>query len=201
MSDMVKEVITLNSSMNVIPTLEEVVEKEKARYSWRGEELELLLKYKDVVKQALLNAIRKTRSCVLRYEYIYDEIYALIEDEDVAWNVENALYGVIYGVRIDDIVTYKIYVDEDDSHNDVIVVLVGDELSERQVEMLKRIADLFATERYDVFSKEEGQFYDATPIAPYERYEVYTVLHNLVCAWTNCREVIEELEKEEDAEP
>jgi hypothetical protein len=182
----------------VVPTLEEVVEKEKTRYPWYGKELELLLQYKDTIKQALLNAIRRARSCVLRYEYIYDEIHSLIDDEDVASDVEDALYGVIYRVRIDDIVTYKIYVDEDDSNNDIIVVLVNDELTEQQVEMLKVIAELLATKRYDRFSEEERRFYDATPISPYERVEVYTVLHNLVCAWTNCRDVVEELGKEED---
>ena len=182
----------------VVPTLEELVEKEKARYPRQSEELELLLRYRDVIKQALLNAVKRARSCVLYYEYIYDEVRSLIGDEDVATMVENALYGVIYGVRIDDIVTYKIYVDEDDSHNDIVVVLVGDELTERQVEMLKEIAELLATKRYDQFSEEERRFYDATPISPYERVEVYTVLHNLVCMWTNCREVVEELGEEED---
>ena len=175
----------------VVPTLEELVEKEKARYPWQSEELELLLRYKDVIKQALLNAVKRARSCVLYYEYIYDEIHSLIDDEDVAATVEDTLYGVIYGVRIGDVVTYKIYVDEDDSHNDIVVVLVGDELTERQVEMLKEIAELLATKRYDKFSEEDGRFYDGTPTTPYERGEVYTVLHNLVCMWTNCRDVVE----------
>jgi len=185
-------------SYTIIPTLEEVVEREKSRCSWCREELGLLLKYKDVVKQALLNAVKRARSCVLYYEYIYDEIHSLIDDEDVASMVENALYGVIYRVKIDNIVTYRIYVDEDDSDNDVIVVLVGDELTERQIEILEEIADLLATKRYDKFGEEERRFYDATPISPYERVEVYTVLHNLVCMWTNCRDVVKELEEEEN---
>jgi hypothetical protein len=192
------KVLGAMSGATVIPTLEEVVEKEKTKCSWCREELELLLKYKDVVKRALLNAIKKTRSCVLYYEYIYDEIYSLIDDEDVAWSVENSLYGVIYGVRVDDVVTYKIYVDEDESINDIVVVLVGDELTEQQVKMLKDIAELLAAKQYDRFSEEERQFYDATPLGVYERIEVYTVLHNLVCTWTNCRDVIEELEEEDE---
>jgi hypothetical protein len=181
-----------------VPTLEEVVEKEKSKYPWYGEELELLLQYKDTIKQALLNAIRRARSCVLRYEYIYDEIYALIEDEDVAWSVENALYGVIGPVKIDDITVYKIYVDENESTNDVVVALIGDELTEQQLEMLKEIAELLATRRYDRFGEEEGRFYDATPIGAHERNEVYVTMHNLVCMWTNCRDIIEELEREEE---
>jgi hypothetical protein len=179
--------------------LEETVKKEMLKCSWCREELELLLKYKDVVKQAVLNAIRKTRSCVLRYEYIYDEIYSLIDDEDVARSVENAFYTVLTsgGLRIDDVVVYKIYVDEDESTNDIVVALVGESLTEKQIEMLREIAELFATKKYDRFDEEE-EFYDATPISAYERTEVYTTLHNLVCMWTNCRDVIEELGREED---
>jgi len=181
-------------------TLEEVVEKEKAKCSWCREELELLLKYKDVVKQALLNAVKKVRSCVLRYEYIYDEIYALIEDEDETWHVENAFYEVLAGgdVKIDDVVVYKVYVDEDTSENDIVVALVGEYMTSWQIEVLKEIAELFATRKYDRFDDKDGRFCDATPISAYERVEVYTVLHNLVCMWTNCRDVIEELEREED---
>ncbi len=183
-----------------VPTLEEVVEKEKSKCSWCRKELELLLKYRDVVKQALINAVKNVRSCVLRYDYIYDEIYALIEDEDVAWMVENGFYmSLVNGVvKIDDITVYKIYVDEDESGNDVIVVLVGDELTTQQIEMLKEIAELFATKKYDRFDDKEERFYDATPISAYERTEVYTTLHNLVCMWTNCRAVLEELLEEEE---
>jgi hypothetical protein len=65
-------------------TLEEIVKKEMSKCSWCREELELLLKYKDVVKRALLDAVRRTHSCVLHYGYIYDEIYSLIDDEEVA---------------------------------------------------------------------------------------------------------------------
>ena len=172
-----------------VVTLEEVVKKEMSKCSWCREELELLLKYKDVVKQAVLNAIRKTRSCVLRYEYIYDEIYSLIDDEDTAWSVENAFYTVLAsdGLKIDDVVVYKIYVDEDESTNDIVVALIGELLTKQQVETLREIAELIATKKYDRFDEEEEEFYDATPISAYERVEVYTVLHNLVCMWTNWR--------------
>jgi len=186
-----------------VPRLEEVAEKEGVGCSWCREEFELLLRHKDVVKQALLNAVKKARSCVLRYEYIYDEIYSLIDDEDVAWNVEDAFYLSLVGdgVKIDDVTVYKIYVDEDESTNDIVAVLVGEQLTAQQFEMLKEIAELFATRRYDKFDDKEGRFYDATPISAYERNEVYTVMHNLVCMWTNCRDVIKELEEDEDVEP
>ncbi len=192
----------LSVAMSVVPTLEEVVEKERARCPWCSEEFEFLLKYRDVVKRALLEAVKSARSCVLRYEYIYDAVYSLIEDEDEAWYVENALYSVITfdGVKIDDIVVYKIYLDNDTSENDVVVVLIDDELTDAQIKMLNEIAELFATSRYDRFVEEEQKFYDATPVGAYERTEVYTVLHNLVCRWTNCRNVIQELEEEEGEE-
>jgi len=177
-----------------IRTLEELVTGK----TLLREEAEIVLKYKDVVKQALRNAVKNARSCVLRYEYIYDEIHSLIEDEDEAWGVENAAYAVLNDVKIDDVVVYKIYVHEDSSENDVLVVLFGEELSSRQIKILEEVASLFDTKFYDVFDKEDGQFYDATPIGAYERNEVYTVLHNLVMKWTSCFDVIEELEKEEE---
>lgn len=177
-----------------VPTIEELAN------SWLyKEEAEIVLKYKDVVKRALINAVKRVRSYVLRYEYVYDEIYDLIKDEDEAWTVENAVYGVIRrdGVKIDDITVYKIYVDENESIDDVIVVLPGGELPERKLRMLEQITDLFATARYDRFDRDESRFYDATPIGKHERDEVYTVLHNLVCMWTDC----EELEEEDEEEP
>jgi hypothetical protein len=177
-----------------IRTLEELA---TSSATFRGE-AEIVLKYKDVVKQTLRNAVRRTRSCVLRYEHIYEEIHNIIEDEDEAWEVENAAYAVLNDVKIDDIVVYKIYVNEDSSENDVLVVLFGEELTEREVEILKKVASLFDTKFYDVFDEEDGQFYDATPLSAHERNEVYTVLHNLVMKWTSCFDVIEELEKEEE---
>ena len=183
------------SAATLLRTLEELVTSR-----WYGEDAKVVLKYKDVVKQALVNAVKKVRSCVLRYEYVYDEIYALIEDEDEAWRVENAFYGTLApgNVKIDNIAVYKVYVDEDTSENDIVVVLVGEYLTSWQIEVLKEIVELFATRKYDQFDDKDGRFYDATPIGAYERYEVYTVMHNLVCMWTNCRAVIEELEREED---
>jgi hypothetical protein len=172
--------------------------EELANNALYKEAAEVVLEYKDVVKQALVNVVRKTRSYVLRYEYVYDEIYDLIEDEDEAWTVENAVYGILggYAVKIDDVIVYKIYVDEDTSENDIIVVLPDVELSERQLKMLEEIAELFATKTYYDFSSDEQRFYDATPIAAYERNEVYIVLHNLVCMWIGCDELMEEEQEE-----
>jgi len=159
--------------------------EELATSKWDREEAEIVLKYKDVVKQALLNAMKRARSCVLRYEYIYKEIYALIEDEDETWRVENAIYAILDGLKIDDIVAYKIYVDEDESIYDVFVV-VFNELSNERIKMLEEIATLFATRFYYKFHNKEKVFYDATPIGAHERDEVYVTLHNLVCMWTYC---------------
>jgi len=163
------------------------------------EDAEIVLKYKDVVKQALINAVKRARSCVLRYEYVYDEIHNIIEDEDEAREVESAAWATLRDVKIDDIVVYKIYTDEDTSENDVVVVLFDEKLTHRQLKILEEVASLYAVGEYeyDVYDREDGRFYDAVT-SRYKRDEVYTVLHNLVQMWTNCRSVIEELEEEDE---
>jgi hypothetical protein len=180
----------------ILRSLEELVKSE-----WYKEEAEVVLKYIDVVKQAIINAVKKARSCVLRYEYIHDEIYNLIEDEDEAWRVENAVYSVLSYVKIGDIAVYKIYVDPDESTFDMLAVVIGEELSQEQLRILEEVASLIDTKFYDKYDEREGAFYDATPINAWERTEVYTVLHNLVNIWTNCRSVIEELEEDEGEKP
>jgi hypothetical protein len=152
---------------------------------WLKWAAEVVLKHMDVVKRALVNAMNKARSCVLRYEYIHNEIYAAIKDQDEALRVDNATHMIPDRLRIDDIVAYKIYDDPDDYTNDVFVVLFR-ELCKERVAMLEEIATLFAVEFYHKFNKKEGRFYDAMPIDSRGRDEVYTTLHNLVCMWTYC---------------
>jgi hypothetical protein len=72
--------------------------EELAVRGWQ--DAEAVLKYRDVVRQALVNAVKKTRSYVLRYEYVLDEIYALIRDEDEAWRVDVALYSILILVNL-----------------------------------------------------------------------------------------------------
>jgi hypothetical protein len=184
---------------------EEVIEEELATPSVAallGAELETARRHRDVIKQAIINAMKTARSCVLRYEYIYDEIYNLIDDEEEAWRIENGAYDVLSrgAVKIDEINVYKIYTDPDESIYDVFVVVpFGEELNREQIKILEEIASLFDTKFYDVYAK-EGYFYDATPIATHERAEVYTVLHNLVCMWTDCRRVLRQLLEDENGE-
>jgi len=156
-----------------------------------------ILKHKDTVKQILRNVVKKTRSCVLREEDIIDEVYRLVRDESDAWHIHVSLYSILTYVNmgIDDVVIYKIYADEDDRTNDLFVVLFGGrQLTERQVEVLKEVASLYAAKYYDKLK--EGKFYDATAVKRRKHNEIYVVLHNLVNTWVDCRDVIKELEKE-----
>jgi len=74
-------------------------------------------------------------------------------------------------------------------------VVFDKELTKRQVEGLREVALLFDTKLYDRFNDEEQKFYNASPISRRKRVEVYTVMHNLVNAWTNCRDVIKKNEE------
>jgi len=167
------------------PPLVSVEELAASKDEWLREAAEVVVRHRDTVKQALVNAMNKVRSCVLRYEYIHNEIYAAIKDQDEAWQVDSAVHSILDRLRIDDIVAYKIYDDPDDYTNDVFVVLFR-ELCKERVAMLEEIATLFAVEFYHKFDKKEGRFYDAMPVDSRGRDEVYTTLHNLVCMWTYC---------------
>jgi hypothetical protein len=152
-----------------------------------------ILRHKDTVRQVLRNVAMRTRSCILREEDIIDEIYRLVRDEDDAWDVHVSLYSILtyVNMRIDDVTVYKIYADEDDRTNDLFVVLFGGrQLTERQIEVLKEVASLYAAKLYDEFK--EGKFCDASTTKRRKRTEVYVVLHNLVNNWVNCRDMIKE---------
>ena len=166
---------------------------------WLKEDAEVVLKYKDVIKQVLVNAVKKARSCVLRYEYVLDEMYALVRNDDEAWRIDVSLYSILIltNIKIDGVAVYKIYADKSDATNDVLVAAFDKELTKRQVEVLREVALLFDMKLYDRFNDEEQKFYNASPISRYKRVEVYTVMHNLVNTWTNCCGVIRELEEEE----
>jgi len=121
-----------------------------------------------------------------------------MRDDEDAWNLAASLYSILalVNIRIDDVVVYKIYADEDDRTNDLFVVLFGGrQLTERQIEVLKEVASLFATKSYHKFDSKEGRLYGAPPR---DRGGVYTVLHNLVCTWTSCCGAIEKPEEEEN---
>lgn len=149
-------------------------------------ELEIIEKYKDKIREAVLNAVKLVRSCVLFYRDIYHELRELFDDEETFREVESALRPVIDGLKLGDTTLYKIYADPDNSLNEVVVASFNRELTGRQLAVLEEVAALFGTDFYDRYGEAEGEFYDATPLYYSHREEVYVVLHNLVKLWTGC---------------
>jgi len=141
-------------------------------------------KYQKEIRQAVINAVESTGSCVLFYSDITMELERLIDDRELYRLVEGALWESIDGLKLGDITTYRIYQDVDTSSNDVIVVTFGEGLTEKQLYILQEIAELFGTDFYDRYGEADGVFYDAMPLYHRDRTEVYTVLHNLVKMWT-----------------
>jgi len=150
--------------------------------------LDIVNKHQSEIRQAILNAVRSTRSCVLYYRDIYYELERTFTDENLLWEVDNALWEVIDGLKLGGFTIHKIYSDPDESHHDVVVVDFGDKLTEEQLHILREVATLFNTDFYDRYSEADGEFYDAMPLYFYDRTEVYTTLHNLVKMWTGCGE-------------
>jgi hypothetical protein len=150
------------------------------------DELETVRKYQNEIREAVVNAVETTRSCVLFYRDIYYELEKAFDDEDTFRKVEGALWSVLDGLRLGDITLYKIYVDPEESFHEVVVVVFNRELTGEQLRILKEVAMLFGTDFYDRYSETEGAFYDATSLFHSHREEVYVVLHNLVRLWTGC---------------
>jgi hypothetical protein len=147
---------------------------------------ELVKKYQAEITQAVINAVKLTRSCVLFYRDIYHELADIIKDEETFRSVESALWETLDGLRLGDIVLHKIYVDPDESFHEVVVVTFGKKLTEEQLRILREVASLLSTDFYDRYSEADGQFYDAMPLYFYDRTEIYTTLHNLVRKWAGC---------------
>ena len=149
-------------------------------------EMEIIEKYQDKIREAILNAVKSVRSCVLFYSDIYFALGGVIKDEDTFRQVENALWANIDGLKLDNMTLYKIYSDSEDSFLDVIVVRFGKELSDKQLYVLREVASIFGDDSYDRYSEGEEQFFDSMPIYGEHRTEVYTTLHNLMRMWTGC---------------
>jgi len=148
------------------PTLEELAK----RQWWLAENVAYVLRYKEVVKRALVNAVERERSCVVRYRYVYEEVLKAPELGADAEEFERLLYPVLNSVKIDEIVVYRIFQDMRDDMDDVLVVLSGAELDRGQVEALRGVASLLRGRLYGI-----------------RRRGVYAVLQNLVCRWARCR--------------
>jgi hypothetical protein len=150
------------------------------------DKLEIVRKYQNEIREAVVNAVKATRSCVLFYRDIYYGLREIINDEDAFRKVEGALWASLDGLRLGDVTLYKIYSDPEESFHEVVVVAFGRELTEEQLRVLREVATLFGTDFYDRYGETEGQFYDAMPLFHSHREEVYVVLHNLVRLWTGC---------------
>jgi hypothetical protein len=149
-------------------------------------ELQIIEKYQDKIREAILNAVKSVRSCVLFYRDISYELEKVFEDEKAFNEVDGALWLGLHGLKLGDVALYKIYVDPDDGSNDVVAVSFNHELTEEQLKVLEEVASLFGVESYDRYDEGEGQFFESMPIYGGHREEVYVVLHNLVKLWTGC---------------
>jgi hypothetical protein len=149
-------------------------------------ELQLIEKYQNEIRGAVLNAVRTVRSCVVFYSDIYFALGEVIKDEETFRQVEDALWSVIDGLRLGDMTLYKIYSDAEDSFRDVVAVAFRRKLDEEQLKILREVASLFGADYYDRYNEGEEQFFDSMPIHGEHRTEVYVVLHNLMRMWTGC---------------
>jgi hypothetical protein len=155
--------------------------------SQNQKEVELIERYQAEIVQAVVDAIKLTRSCVLFYRDVYYGLADVFEDEKTFREVDNALRRAVDGLKLGGVTIRKIYSDTDSDFNSVVVVTFGVELAEEQVRVLKEVASLFGVDPYYRYNEAEGEFFDAMPLYLYDRDEVYVVLHNLVEKWVGCR--------------
>lgn len=151
-----------------------------------AEEVNLVERYQAEIAQAVVDAV-KSRGCVLFYKDVYYRLEDAFKDVKTFKEVDSALRKTIDGLRLGGITIRKIYSDPDSDFNSVVVVTFGNELTEEQMRVLKEVASLFSVDPYYRYNEADGEFFDAVPLYLYDRYEVYTVLHNLVEKWVGCR--------------
>jgi hypothetical protein len=152
----------------------------------KNPQAQIIEKYQDKIREAVISAVKSVKSCVLFYRDVYYKLEELFEDEETFRQVEGALWSLVDGLKLGDIMLYKIYSDPEESFHDVVVVAFNRELTKDQLRILEEVATLFGTDFYDRYSEGEEQFFDSMPIYETHRTEVYTVLHNLVKMWTGC---------------
>ncbi len=152
----------------------------------KNSQIQTIQKYQKEIREAVLNAMRTVRSCVVFYSDIYFALGEVIKDEDTFRQVEDALWELIDGLKLGDITLYKIYSDREDSFRDVVAVAFRRKLDEGQLKILREVASLFGDDSYDRYSEGDEQFFDAMPVYDVHRTEVYVVLHNLMRMWTGC---------------
>jgi hypothetical protein len=117
---------------------------------------------------AIARAVAKKKSFVVWYGDIYYELRDIIEDYDEFHEIENRLYEDIVEGRIKNV--YRFWGTCDDSECDIVVVSPI-ELSERQLKIIKELAELYRFKGYD--GDED------------EREELTLTLHNLIKMWAS----------------
>jgi hypothetical protein len=118
--------------------------------------------------EAIIRAVEKKRSYVLWYGDIYDELRSLIDDDDEFHEIENRLYEDIVDGKIKNV--YRFWGMCDSSECDIIVASPVT-LDERQLKMLKELAELYSFKGYDGDRD--------------EREELTQTIHNLIKMWSS----------------
>ncbi len=115
---------------------------------------------------AIIRAVTKKRSFVVRYGDIYDELRDMINDDDEFHEVENTLYENIVDIKG----VYRFWGTCDSSECDIVIVSPV-ELDDEQLNILEELSRLYSFKAYD--GDED------------EREELTMTLHNLIKKWAS----------------
>jgi len=124
--------------------------------------------------EAVIRAVYRYSSLVLKYSWIEKELRALVADEDEYHRLEEEMYEIISDGRIKNVRIIFRHVDIGES----VAAVAPCTLTEEQWRELEDLADL-----YDYAGYEDPTAYKYDGAVKYDRPSLDIVLHNLIRAW------------------
>jgi hypothetical protein len=127
------------------------------------------------ILEAIIRAVFKYDSFVLKYAWIEKELRSIVNNEDEFRVLEEKMYEHIVYSGIKNV--SMIYYHEDAVDNNVVVVAPCT-LSNEQFATLEELADL-----YDYAGYEDPTAFKYVNVVKYDRPSLDIVMHNLIRAW------------------
>jgi hypothetical protein len=125
--------------------------------------------------KAIIRAVYRWDSLILKYDWIAGELRALVSNEDEYNALEAEMYEYISEGKIKNV---RIIYRHVDSVGDSVVAVAPCTLAKEQWEELEELADL-----YDYAGYEDPTAYRYSLVVKRDRPSLDVVLHNLIRAW------------------
>jgi hypothetical protein len=127
------------------------------------------------ILEAIIRAVNKRDSYILKYSWIEEELRAIVDNEDEFRALEERMYELISGGEVKNV---RIIYRHVDSIGDSVVAVAPCTLTEERWNTLVELADL-----YDYAGYEDPTAFKYDKAVKYDRPSIDIAMHNLVRAW------------------